>query len=153
MDDPSKLMPWEKRDKGAGPERGRGTSRSHPFPGPSTRGPRPVHSPHMARTSDPISPTALRPTVTPPPADRDAYQATTLGTRRFEERALARGPEFFRNLPRKLSTSALGLGTYLGDCTEADDAAYSRVARAALSAGVNLFDTAINYRCQRSERA
>lgn len=100
-----------------------------------------------------MSPNALRPTVTPPAADRDAYQATTLGTRRFEERAPARGEDFFRSLPRKLSTSALGLGTYLGDCTDAEDAAYTAVARAALSAGVNLFDTAINYRCQRSERA
>jgi aryl-alcohol dehydrogenase-like predicted oxidoreductase len=107
----------------------------------------------MARTSDPISPDALRPMVTPPAADRDAHQATTLGTRRYVDRVPARGEAFFRDLPRKLTTSALGLGTYLGDCTDAEDAAYAQVTRSALSAGVNLFDTAINYRCQRSERA
>jgi aryl-alcohol dehydrogenase-like predicted oxidoreductase len=65
----------------------------------------------------------------------------------------AHGPDFRRVLPRKLSTSALGLGTYLGDCNDEDDAAYTRTVHAAITAGVNLFDTAINYRCQRSERA
>ncbi len=107
----------------------------------------------MARTIEPISPDALRPMVTPPAAGRDAHQATTLGTRRFAARAPVREEDFRRSLPRKLITSALGLGTYLGDCTDEDDAAYSAVVRAALTAGVNLFDTAINYRCQRSERA
>jgi aryl-alcohol dehydrogenase-like predicted oxidoreductase len=107
----------------------------------------------MARTSDLISPDALRPTVTPPAAGRDAHQATTLGTRRFAERAPARDEDFVSSLPRKLVTSALGLGTYLGDCTDEDDAAYSAVVHSALAAGINLFDTAINYRCQRSERA
>ncbi len=45
------------------------------------------------------------------------------------------------------------MGTYLGDCTDDHDAAYSRTVRSAIGAGINLFDTAINYRCQRSERA
>ena len=107
----------------------------------------------MARTTDPISPDALRSTVTPPPAGRDAHQATTLGTRRFAERAPVRTEDFSRSLPRRLVASALGLGTYLGDCTDEEDAAYAGVVHAALAAGVNLFDTAINYRCQRSERA
>jgi aryl-alcohol dehydrogenase-like predicted oxidoreductase len=49
--------------------------------------------------------------------------------------------------------SALGVGTYLGDCTDADDAAYTDAVRVAIAAGVNVIDTAINYRCQRSERA
>jgi aryl-alcohol dehydrogenase-like predicted oxidoreductase len=56
-------------------------------------------------------------------------------------------------LPRGLSVSALGVGTYLGDCTDADDAAYTDAVRVAIAAGVNVIDTAINYRCQRSERA
>jgi aryl-alcohol dehydrogenase-like predicted oxidoreductase len=49
--------------------------------------------------------------------------------------------------------SALGQGTYLGDCTDADDVAYTQTIRTALSSGINVLDTAINYRCQRSERA
>jgi aryl-alcohol dehydrogenase-like predicted oxidoreductase len=91
----------------------------------------------------------------PPPstlAPRDARQATTEGTRRFIERS-ASGAEFRRELPRGLSVSALGIGTYLGDCTDADDAAYTDAIRAAVATGVNVIDAAINYRCQRSERA
>jgi aryl-alcohol dehydrogenase-like predicted oxidoreductase len=51
-----------------------------------------------------------------------------------------------------LRASALGLGTYLGECDDADDGRYEAVARAALERGINILDTAINYRCQRSER-
>jgi aryl-alcohol dehydrogenase-like predicted oxidoreductase len=82
-----------------------------------------------------------------------ARQATTKGTLRFAARAPARPADFWRTLPRNLTASALGIGTYLGDCTDAEDAAYARTIRAALGAGVNVLDTAINYRCQRSERA
>jgi aryl-alcohol dehydrogenase-like predicted oxidoreductase len=49
--------------------------------------------------------------------------------------------------------SSLGLGTYLGECEDAEDARYTATAIAALARGVNILDTAINYRCQRSERA
>ena len=61
--------------------------------------------------------------------------------------------DYHRILPRKLVAGALGLGTYLGDCTDEEDRAYSATVRAAMRAGVNVIDTAINYRCQRSERA
>jgi aryl-alcohol dehydrogenase-like predicted oxidoreductase len=49
--------------------------------------------------------------------------------------------------------SSIGLGTYLGDNTDEDDAAYESAVRHAVGAGVNLIDTAINYRSQRSELA
>jgi len=93
--------------------------------------------------------------LAPPPstlAPRAARHATKDGTRRFVERS-AHGPEFRRKLPRELSVSALGVGTYLGDCTDEDDVAYVQAIRAAIASGVNVIDTAINYRCQRSERA
>ena len=80
-------------------------------------------------------------------------QASTKGTARVAARAAGRSPEFWRSLPRNLTVGALGIGTYLGDCTDAEDAAYARTIRAALTAGVNVLATAINYRCQRSERA
>ncbi|HEV2644689.1 MAG TPA: aldo/keto reductase [Candidatus Elarobacter sp.] len=48
--------------------------------------------------------------------------------------------------------SALGIGTALGAPDDADDAAYAIALAAALDGGVTLLDTAINYRCQRSER-
>ena len=50
------------------------------------------------------------------------------------------------------SVSSLGIGTYLGDENSATDAAYADAVRAALTGGINLIDTAVNYRCQRSER-
>jgi aryl-alcohol dehydrogenase-like predicted oxidoreductase len=48
--------------------------------------------------------------------------------------------------------SSLGIGTYLGDPTDARDEQYHESTVAALESGVNVVDTAINYRCQRSER-
>jgi len=49
--------------------------------------------------------------------------------------------------------SSIGLGTYLGEPDAATDEAYRESIRLALSLGCNVIDTAINYRCQRSERA
>jgi aryl-alcohol dehydrogenase-like predicted oxidoreductase len=51
-----------------------------------------------------------------------------------------------------LSVSSVGVGTYLGDEDAATDAAYADAIRAAIQGGINLIDTAVNYRCQRSER-
>ncbi|MFB6097155.1 MAG: aldo/keto reductase [Haloferacaceae archaeon] len=48
--------------------------------------------------------------------------------------------------------SSIGLGTYLGEPTDAVDAAYRAAIVEALEHGVDVVDTAINYRCQRSER-
>lgn len=48
--------------------------------------------------------------------------------------------------------SLLGIGSALGAPTDEEDAAYDRALRRALELGVNHVDTAINYRCQRSER-
>jgi len=45
------------------------------------------------------------------------------------------------------------MGTYLGDCTDEDDRAYTAAVHAAVRNGINVVDTASNYRCQRSERA
>lgn len=84
---------------------------------------------------------------------RGATRATTAGTRRFAERAPTGLEGFFRGFPRKLVVSALGSGSYLGDCTDEEDACYHASVRAAISGGVNVVDTASNYRCQRSERA
>jgi aryl-alcohol dehydrogenase-like predicted oxidoreductase len=50
------------------------------------------------------------------------------------------------------SVSSLGLGTYLGNPNEADDKLYVEAIKAALTSGINLLDSAINYRCMRSER-
>ena len=52
-----------------------------------------------------------------------------------------------------LSLSSIGLGTYLGEDDAAVDAGYEASIAAGLAAGINVFDTAINYRGQKSERA
>ena len=83
----------------------------------------------------------------------DADRATPAGTARYRERSIPpRQPEFFRRIVGELTVSSVGIGTYLGEPTAADDTAYSESVRDAIGAGVNVIDTAINYRCQRSER-
>ncbi|HET7584373.1 MAG TPA: aldo/keto reductase [Gemmatimonadaceae bacterium] len=81
--------------------------------------------------------------------------ATTEGTARYAARFAARfEPGHFRPLgPTACRASSIGLGTYLGGCTDDDDAQYAASIALALGSGINLLDTAINYRCQRSERA
>jgi aryl-alcohol dehydrogenase-like predicted oxidoreductase len=80
--------------------------------------------------------------------------ATAEGTRSFQKRFAGTQPDhFYRPIYDEILVSSLGLGTYLGDCDDAEDARYTSTARAAMDRGVNLLDTAINYRCQRSERA
>jgi len=48
--------------------------------------------------------------------------------------------------------SSFGVGTSLGDPTDEQDDAYHDAITTALESGVNVLDTAINYRHQRSER-
>jgi len=80
--------------------------------------------------------------------------ATREGTRQFRKRFAKAQPEnFYRPLADNAIVSSLGLGTYLGECDDAEDARYTATVIAALEKGVNILDTAINYRCQRSERA
>ncbi|HWG53437.1 MAG TPA: aldo/keto reductase [Gemmatimonadaceae bacterium] len=80
--------------------------------------------------------------------------ATAAGTARYAERFADRFANgYFRPLGTDgLCVSSIGLGTYLGQCDDADDERYVDVAHLALGSGVNLLDTAVNYRCQRSER-
>ncbi|WP_433623045.1 aldo/keto reductase [Halomicrococcus sp. NG-SE-24] len=78
--------------------------------------------------------------------------ATEEGT--FEYKATF-GDEFGRTYFRRcddLAVSSVGLGTYLGEPTDEVDDDYREAITKALESGVNVVDTAINYRCQRSER-
>ena len=54
---------------------------------------------------------------------------------------------------RGLTLSNVGIGTYLGEADEATDRAVEAAVRASVAAGVNVVDTAINYRAQRAERS
>lgn len=77
-------------------------------------------------------------------------RATEAATKRFASRTEA-AQGHFRDF-RGLSLSSLGIGTYLGKEDDAADVRYMEAIRAAIAGGVNVIDTAINYRSQRSER-
>ena len=51
-----------------------------------------------------------------------------------------------------VSVSSIGIGTYLGEPDDETDRAYEEAIKASLRGGINLVDTAVNYRFQRSER-
>jgi aryl-alcohol dehydrogenase-like predicted oxidoreductase len=78
--------------------------------------------------------------------------ATAEGTARYIDRfAGYRDAGFYRTV-FDLKVSTLGIGTYLGNVDDAADRDYIDALIAAAENGVNFFDTAINYRNQRSER-
>ncbi len=78
--------------------------------------------------------------------------ATPEGTARLRDRFAARLPGHFR-AAQGLWISSIGIGTYLGEPSDDQDARYREAIRRAVSLGVNVIDSAINYRHQRSERA
>jgi aryl-alcohol dehydrogenase-like predicted oxidoreductase len=79
-------------------------------------------------------------------------QATAEGTTRYaDQHPDYRDADFYRTA-FDLRVSSLGIGTYLGGTDEASDRSYTGALIAAGERGINFFDTAINYRNQRSER-
>lgn len=81
--------------------------------------------------------------ATPDATAARAASAAGLGASAFGPVALG---------PAPLTLSCVGIGTYLGAADAETDARYADALRAALEAGLNLVDTAINYRAQASER-
>src|SRR6266849_2933644 len=83
---------------------------------------------------------------------------TAAGTARYRDRfANLRDADHFRQTEHvpgvsQLWLSSIGLGTYLGDPSDAADQSYMAAIEAGLLSGINVLDTAINYRHQRSER-
>lgn len=78
--------------------------------------------------------------------------ATETGTHAYRTE---HGDEFGRTYFRRLgdlAVSSVGVGTYLGDPTDEADDDYHESITTALEGGINVVDTAINYRYQRSER-
>jgi aryl-alcohol dehydrogenase-like predicted oxidoreductase len=79
--------------------------------------------------------------------------ATAAGTERYRRRFEGRIPvEHFRQA-QGLWMSSIGIGTYLGNHDEATDRQYCAAVVRAMESGCNVIDSAINYRCQRSERS
>lgn len=79
--------------------------------------------------------------------------ATPEGTAHFRARHESRIPGHFRMTADGLWVSTIGLGTYLGEPDEACDRRYEEAVARAVALGVNHFDSASNYRHQRSERS
>jgi aryl-alcohol dehydrogenase-like predicted oxidoreductase len=81
-------------------------------------------------------------------------RATPQGTLRYAARFHgSAAPGYFREIPGGLVLSSMGIGTYLGEADEATDRGYTESVIAAVEGGINVIDTAINYRFQRSERS
>jgi aryl-alcohol dehydrogenase-like predicted oxidoreductase len=84
--------------------------------------------------------------------------ATAAGTARYKARftQLAEAGHFRRpeHVPGvgELYLSSIGQGTYLGEPDDSADREYTEAIATAIRSGINVFDTAINYRHQRSER-
>jgi aryl-alcohol dehydrogenase-like predicted oxidoreductase len=79
-----------------------------------------------------------------------AGRATPDGTDAYRQRAKA-APEHFRAFGG-CWLSSVGLGTYLGGEDSVTDDLYRDAVTRALELGLNVVDTAVNYRHQRSER-
>jgi aryl-alcohol dehydrogenase-like predicted oxidoreductase len=78
--------------------------------------------------------------------------ATSEGTTRYTDRFPEyRNAAFYRSV-MGLEIASLGIGTYLGGLDDGADVAYTDALVAAGEGGINLFDCAINYRQQHSER-
>ncbi|HET7876119.1 MAG TPA: aldo/keto reductase [Methylomirabilota bacterium] len=79
--------------------------------------------------------------------------ATPEGTGRYRVRLGSKAAEGHFRAWQGLECSSLGIGTYLGEEDAATDRAYQEAVGRAMALGINVIDSAINYRHQRSERS
>lgn len=79
--------------------------------------------------------------------------ATLEGTKKYAEKFRGHAADGHFREAQDLLLSSLGIGTYLGQPNENSDASYTAALVAAVESGINVIDTAINYRLQRSERS
>ncbi len=79
--------------------------------------------------------------------------ATSEGTKRYCGRLSGSVPAEHFCKVGDLEIGSIGMGTYLGQADDKTDALVVEALVAAVAGGVNLIDTAINYRYQRAERA
>jgi aryl-alcohol dehydrogenase-like predicted oxidoreductase len=77
--------------------------------------------------------------------------ATPEGTSKYRDRFPNAAQNHFRN-QQGLLLSSIGIGTYLGQANSETDQNYEAAVIRAAQSGVNVIDSAANYRFQRSER-
>ena len=77
--------------------------------------------------------------------------ATLEGTKKFAQNSGVNKANFkeFENL----SLSNVGIGTYLGDSDSRTDELVTSAVKQSITSGINVVDTAINYRAQKAERS
>ncbi len=75
--------------------------------------------------------------------------ATSEGTKNFSEKFLTENYNQFQNL----YLSNVGIGTYLGEPDSQTDVMVKDAVKKSIMSGINVIDTAINYRAQKSERS
>jgi len=80
-------------------------------------------------------------------------RATSEGTAAYRANRGATTPDGHVRRWRGLQLSSIGIGTYLGADDDATDVLYEEAIEQAVLAGINVVDSSINYRHQRSERA
>jgi len=78
--------------------------------------------------------------------------ATSEGTEEFIKKQKDLNHENFRKI-HGLSLSNVGVGTYLGNPDEPTDELVKNAVKESIIAGINVIDTAINYRAQKAERS
>jgi aryl-alcohol dehydrogenase-like predicted oxidoreductase len=82
-----------------------------------------------------------------------SLSASPQGTESLRKRFASLEKNQFYRLAQGLTMSSLGIGTYLGPMDDDTDRAYTSAVRTAIRSGINVIDTSLNYRHQRSERA
>lgn len=75
------------------------------------------------------------------------------GTTKYAEKFQGHAADGHFRCVRELVFSSLGIGTYLGQANDSTDSGYAAAVVAAVELGINVIDSAINYRLQRSERS
>ncbi|MGE4218135.1 MAG: aldo/keto reductase [Alphaproteobacteria bacterium] len=82
-----------------------------------------------------------------------AGSATAAATAAYAARHAGHTGKGHFRIVNGLSLSSIGIGTYLGNPDAATDALVAEAVRTMIGGGVNVIDTAINYRHQRGERS
>ena len=80
-------------------------------------------------------------------------RATPEATAHFTARHSRLKAHSFYREAQVCKVSSIGLGTYLGGISAEVDESYAAAVVAAVRGGINVLDTSLNYRNQRSERA
>jgi aryl-alcohol dehydrogenase-like predicted oxidoreductase len=78
--------------------------------------------------------------------------ATSDGTSNFAKRQSNVAKNYFKSFAG-LSLSSVGIGTYLGNPDDTTDKLVIESTKKSVKSGINVIDTAINYRAQKAERS